>query len=545
MRQPGGQSPGSGDQCRPPRDWTNLERAWVLLVLGGALAVRAHGIGSFALADEEFIDLIFAGSGAAGLWTRLVHYVHPPAVFLLNGLIAGVAGQDADLWLRLPSLFAGAACAPVAYLTLRSSCGRSVAVTTALLLAFAPKLVEYSQLARPYSFACLAALIVTWAFLRLHRDEGIGQESGTGWVVYGLAVALGLAVSYSILMVLAGQVATVAVLWWSRGRPKWVGEWLKGSLLALGLSLPVLFLALIQVSSLSQVMAPAAPSGAFLARVGGLGANLLLAFPRSPVQWMIGVPLLTLAAGWIGNRCRPGARRGRPWPPSCRNAGTSAAITLLLPLTLSALAALLLFKHALYEARFYLVLLPAAVLLIALAIEGSTRSSLLRAGLLGVVLLPLVWSSFAVVSRGRDNHLPRSEILSWLNRNAPAGTLVVFHHGLYRYLLDRYGGGRYMVAAVMGGFDHRKGPSGINARVTTRDLSGLSDMVGSVDRLVLVLTPDSVKQWRDPGNLVEGWFRARYRVAQAADLGRPGFPLRVLDLRRAAGGSRHPTRGTP
>ncbi len=109
---------------------------------------------------------------------------HPPFYYALLKLWLGLAPAT-PLSLRLPSIAAGVAMVPLAWLAAREL--RLPPWLAAALVAASPALVIASRQARPYAlFACVFALAL-WAALRLLRspDRRI-------WLVYGLALEASL-----------------------------------------------------------------------------------------------------------------------------------------------------------------------------------------------------------------------------------------------------------------------------------------------------------------------------------------------------------------
>ena len=79
----------------------------------------------------------------------------------------------------------------------------------AVLTAFAPLLIWYSQEARPYAFFMLFATLAVWAQMRVLRDGRARY-----WVAYGaLTIALLYTHYFSVIPIAIQQIAFAAVIW--------------------------------------------------------------------------------------------------------------------------------------------------------------------------------------------------------------------------------------------------------------------------------------------------------------------------------------------
>jgi Dolichyl-phosphate-mannose-protein mannosyltransferase len=146
---------------------------------------------------------------AHGFLARLAATENTPPLFYL--VLSFVPG-DASAWLRLPALVPGVLLSPVLYWMLRGRLGDLAAALSALLIAVAPFLVTYSDLARGFMLADLALLVAMWALLRLLDRETIG-----GWVVFVVAGVVAIYTEYDSAIVLAALGATGVWI----GRRRW------------------------------------------------------------------------------------------------------------------------------------------------------------------------------------------------------------------------------------------------------------------------------------------------------------------------------------
>ncbi|MBV9660857.1 MAG: glycosyltransferase family 39 protein [Acidimicrobiales bacterium] len=133
--------------------------------------------------------------------------VHPPLYFSILWLSVRVFGHG-PLAVRIPSILAGAAIVPVAYLAAQDAWDRRSGLIAAALASVAPILVWYSQEARMYSLFMLLALLAVWGQVRVLRFGRPGD-----WAIWALSSA-GLVWTeyFSMFQVIAQQAVFVGVL---------------------------------------------------------------------------------------------------------------------------------------------------------------------------------------------------------------------------------------------------------------------------------------------------------------------------------------------
>lgn len=155
-------------------------------VAGGAL--RFVHLGSQSMWEDEVITMTLLREH---LWTMLRYGLPyqentPPLYYLIGWVWVRLFGTSAGD-LRSLSALAGTATVPVAFLAARRLVGPLAGLVAALLVAFSPMLVWYSQEARVYSlFALLSAL----SFLFFVRTLAIaGRRDLWMWVLFS-ALAL-------------------------------------------------------------------------------------------------------------------------------------------------------------------------------------------------------------------------------------------------------------------------------------------------------------------------------------------------------------------
>ena len=208
---------------------------WPFL-LALALAVRLNGLSATFWYDEVFSAWL-SRLPLASLWAATLGDVHPPGYYLLLWLISRAVGHSEAL-LRVPSVLAGLALIYVIHrLALSLGLSHRAAVLAAVITAFSPFQIYYSQEARMYALLMLA---VTAAAL--------GLVERRWWLAVGASWAALYLHNMAVLWVGAVWVAGLGFRGWGLGfRPPGPGT---APLLAIIGSLPALWLTVQQVGNL-------------------------------------------------------------------------------------------------------------------------------------------------------------------------------------------------------------------------------------------------------------------------------------------------------
>lgn len=201
----------------------------LLLALG--LAVRLPGLASGLWLEECLTVYQVAGLGSVFSLNEGGTWLYPLMVWLSTSLL-GLS----EATLRIPSLLAGAALAPVTYLLLYRRYGVKVALFPALMAAFNPFSLHYSQEAQAHSAAMLVFLLwFGWLWCLLYETRG----SFVKWGFVVLSPVLGWIDPSGPLMAFAGAVVAGLRLSSEPGRRQRLAAPLVGALaLALASGLP-------------------------------------------------------------------------------------------------------------------------------------------------------------------------------------------------------------------------------------------------------------------------------------------------------------------
>jgi uncharacterized membrane protein len=122
----------------------------------------------------------------------------PPLFFILAYATAKLG--DPTVWIRLPSIFFGAALLPVIYMIGRDTVGRVPGAIAAAAVALSPFSMYYGVEARPYATMAFFTALSTWALLRAVDRRELGY-----WALYVVAAVLACYSHYTCAFVLIVQ----------------------------------------------------------------------------------------------------------------------------------------------------------------------------------------------------------------------------------------------------------------------------------------------------------------------------------------------------
>jgi hypothetical protein len=289
--------------------FTVRQRALLLGILLGGLALRLYRLGADSLWYDETVSALLASKSLPAMWAHTARDIHPPLYYaLLHGWTLW-AGRSEFALAFLSLGFGLANIALVAHLGLRSY-GPRAGVLAAGLAAISPLGVWYSQEVRMYTlgqFWLLLLLVVSWRFL---------QRGGRGWTLptaYAVLAALSLwTLYYSAFALVALNLFVLAM--WVR-HPRALGRWLAAQVGAILLYTPWLPHALRQ--ALDPPVPPwrqaTDPFTLIVTVVKEVGVALLAGQSLDPAAWwplgLVGLGL-ALAAWGLPDRLSVGRHRG-------------------------------------------------------------------------------------------------------------------------------------------------------------------------------------------------------------------------------------------
>ncbi|HSJ54598.1 MAG TPA: glycosyltransferase family 39 protein, partial [Anaerolineae bacterium] len=185
------------------------------LALGGlvllALGLRLARLTFQPLWWDEGWSIYFAAADVATLLERTAVDIHPPLYYLLLRGWSEVVGWGAGS-ARLLSVLVGTAAVPLLFLAGRRLMGRQAGLLAALLLAVSPLHVYYSQEVRMYGLVTLFGLAALLFALRW-QAAGDGAGRRASWLGYVAAAAAALYTQYYAAFLILGLNLAVLAGW--------------------------------------------------------------------------------------------------------------------------------------------------------------------------------------------------------------------------------------------------------------------------------------------------------------------------------------------
>jgi uncharacterized membrane protein len=355
---------------------------------------------------------------------------HPPLHHVALWLTVRLFG-DGELAVRLPSLIAGTLVIPALYLLGRELYDRRTGLIAALLGAASPILIWYAQEARMYAFVTLFGVLALWTQLRVIRNPSAGN-----WAGYIVATA-GLLWSHYFGLLLIGvqQAIFVGVLIHRRR----IGEPVRPLVLGFAYSLAVLAMQLVPLAVFAQKQFDSTSVGGGLGlQPGGEYESLSFYAALANMAWAVwgyhpdGATEL-LAAMWplflllslllLG---RGGSRQ-----TLILAAAVFAPIVILLAVSV--------YDRELFEVRYFLVVVPLLLILIARLVTGWIRRPAARYAVTGAIVLTLL---VGLVDQQTNDDNPRlydfRGAVDEIEEEAGARSLVLFEPRDMRFVLDYY-----------------------------------------------------------------------------------------------------------
>lgn len=181
--------------------------------------------------DEALHNVLASPSSLSVTYRAALTNAHPPLLILVLHYWRWLG--HSELWLRMPSVLAGAASCWIAYLWLKLVTNRSIAFIGLLLLAFAPSLIGLSAEIRQYSL-----LLFFMAGCLYLSEHAMRKNSLTAMILFSLSLYGALLTHYSsLLFAFTMGVYMLVRLWPYRERAGLFATWLCGQVGALALTI--------------------------------------------------------------------------------------------------------------------------------------------------------------------------------------------------------------------------------------------------------------------------------------------------------------------
>ncbi|MCX5868794.1 MAG: glycosyltransferase family 39 protein [Proteobacteria bacterium] len=396
------------------------------LFLAG-LILRFFHLGHESVWLDEVLSYEFARSSIVEIVRRTAADVHPPLYYLILHPFLSLGIREEIL--RLPSFLFGSLAIPLVYLIGRELYGKPQGLIAALLLAFSPFHIFYSQEARMYPLFFFWVCLSTYLLILALRG---GQWKF--WIGYALATAFSLYTHYFTVFILLAQNLYVLIYWIRKDFQKgFLLRWLASQGIILLVFAPWLPVLLAQYRSgkgewmIRYFGYPGVRNILETIRVFGTG-------PALPGTWLEAFSLLFLALALLGLFFRG---QVSPFHP-----GLFLGLSLFLPLFVVFLASL--FKPA-YQVKYLIGLYPFYLFLVSGGIFFFRRKWM-KIILAGLLLLSFAYPLYLHYSLVRGTTWREANRLVALNYQD--GDVVGFNAGyisrIFQYYIDLNFRGRYM-----------------------------------------------------------------------------------------------------
>ncbi|MGB8647758.1 MAG: glycosyltransferase family 39 protein [Anaerolineae bacterium] len=344
---------------------------WVILL--GGFALRLYHLGLDSLWYDETVSVVLAQNDLIELTRHTAADIHPPLYYYLLHFWGQVAGWS-EFATEFLSLWFGVLLIACIYRVTRDLFKARGAATlpplAALLVAFSPYNVWYSQEVRMYTIGAVLGLASVYFLWRIVVPNRSGRWE---WLAYVLVTTAGIYTLYYFVFLIAFEYLAVAVYWVSRRRSSVAGLPYR-SLIASQFAIALLYLPWLPIAFRQATDPPVPPWRSFTPLLDVLHSALSALVLGESVDPAEIAPILILALAFIGYLFirllfsrRESASRER-----AGNVGMAAALAgyTLVPLLMIYLASL----HApLYHPRYIFTYSPAFYILLALALDTFVR----------------------------------------------------------------------------------------------------------------------------------------------------------------------------
>jgi mannosyltransferase len=380
----------------------------VELVLGavlGVLFLGTHGL---------FLDESVSSTLATAPWHRFTDVVtHREANMALYYLLlrGWVVFGHSEIALRSLSVLFAVGALWVVIMLARSLFGRRAALIAGLLFAVNPLFIQFAQDARGYSLALL--LVSSSCFFFVRGMQRVDSPSPFCWTAYTAVTALAAYSNFWAALVPVGQALSLAFL--PPGRIPW------RRVLTSAVALVVL---LVPLGLLIESTDSAGVNWASGSSAGRLFTHIRSSVPHVVLDAGVLVAVIVILAAILLARRRPqiGAVFDREWPLFF------TVCWLVVPVT--AVVMLSLVDKPLLVVRYLMVSLPAAVLLVALAVDRLASMARRGASVVAAVLLVILVAASAVgVAQWYDQGGPqdfRPAVAFIADRAQPGDGMMIF-----------------------------------------------------------------------------------------------------------------------
>jgi mannosyltransferase len=374
---------------------------------------------------DESVSISIARLNWTGLWEVVTHKEANSALYYALLKLWLYFGHS-PAWLRGLSLIAGVATVPLIFAVGRRLFGTSAGLFAAAMLAVNAYHVRYSQETRGYALLAFFCVAGTWAFVR-----AVERPTWRNWALYGALMTAGAYTHFFAGLVMAAHYISLLAL----PRMHWPLRWLLITASVVFASVVPLFL-FIAFRDSGQIAWIPRPGWAqiyfcLFDMAGPTGLHRLGHIRSFPANILLRLYLLVSAITFIaaGTTFRRMGRSGESWHSALIISWTLVPVLVALAISL---------KKPLFLTRYFIVSLPAWVLLAGMGLSRLRRAWLV-APLLGSILLFAISGNIEARQNQFDPpYHPWKRVATYVLSQARPGDAIIFFHPYGALPFDYY-----------------------------------------------------------------------------------------------------------
>ena len=458
------------------------------------LALRIFHIDFQSLWVDELLVILKAEQKS--LWEIIAASkvdVHPP---LYDYLIHFWMYFGETVWiLRFFSLIFGVASIPVIYWLGKKCYNEKVGLVAAFIFTVWPFSIWYSQEVRPYTLIFFLGLVVIGFFLK-----GLESNDWKYWSVFIIFITLCLYTHHSALYLILVFNIFVAMLWLNKKNLDIVYRWMVVQFIIIFLYLPGFY---ILVSQIIWQKESGTPGLVFIkepgfATIPYLFYNLTFKADALPLGLFRGLVLIPVALIFFSG-LKP-IKENFKGTASFIPKGKTLFLLLCLfvPVLLSFTLGTLVKKEFMYEARFFMIFMPAYIIILARGIL-QIRHKLVKVILITFCLFFIFAANYQIYTIPINP--PMKEVVKYIKAGYLPGDIVLFHGSIWKIVFDYYNKGSMLTEGILRDYTPKDGVFPYQfLKVTESYVPVLEEKLKNYSRVWIVLSPPAIR--RDPKQIV-------------------------------------------
>ena len=448
--------------------------------------------------------------------------VHPPLYdYLIHFWI--YFGKTAAT-LRFFSLIFGVGSIPVIYLVGKKIYDEKVGLTAAFILTIWPFSIWYSQEVRPYTLIFFLGLLSIGFFL-----EGIETNSWKYWTNFIILTTLCLYTNHATLYLIFVFNIFIIISWLNKKHLDIFNRWIIVQIIIIFLYIPGLY---ILVSQLLWQKNSKTPEMLFIRQPGFttipyLFYNLTFYADALPLRWLRGIMLIPIIIVFFSGL--------KPFKNTFKGIKSFIfegknlflILCLFLPITISFILGVFAKKEFMYDARYFMIFMPAYLILLSRGILQINHKSAQKF-LITFCLISVFAANYRIYTIPINP--PVKEVVKYIKDRYLPGDIVFMHRSTWKIVFDYYSNNRIVTEGVLNNYDPKYGVFPYEfTQVTENYIPILQEKLKGYSRLWIVLTPHEVR--RDPKEIVVRYLDNHFENKLKKKIYPEYFEILMYDLR--------------